>query len=434
MIINFTIKKLSAFLFFLFTTSSFFAQENEQAPEKHKLSVMVGASVLKFYGYVGKDNTLNPLLDARMGYFLAVEKRFGKILGVEFTGLYGKLAGTDDSPVSHLNFQSQIIQGHVMITANFDKVFKEDPLVSPFLNAGIGYMMFASYADLTNANGDTIYYWKDGSIKNLSENAPNALSAKNVQRDFNYETPLKTNNVTGTLVFPVGGGLNFHFGKNWTTSVGVNYNFCKTQWIDNTGKSSNSYLSANVGLQYEFKKKNNKKEEINNDTLDFARIDHFDADKDGIPDDKDNCHGTPTGVKVDDKGCPLDTDKDGVPDYLDKEVNSAPGAKVDGFGVTINEKELIKHQKEWEALAPERSKEFNVAPSKAYLEKIEAERRAKAGNNGKRQIPSQFKVADFNHDGIISADEITKAIESFFDGNNDFTIDLINKLIEYYFE
>ena len=43
-----------------------------------------------------------------------------------------------------------------------------------------------------------------------------------------------------------------------------------------------------------------------------------DADKDGVADNADLCPNTPSGVKVDAKGCPLDSDKDGIADYLDE--------------------------------------------------------------------------------------------------------------------
>ncbi len=43
-----------------------------------------------------------------------------------------------------------------------------------------------------------------------------------------------------------------------------------------------------------------------------------DSDADGISDRKDKCPSTPSGIKVDDDGCPLDGDKDGVADYLDE--------------------------------------------------------------------------------------------------------------------
>lgn len=56
------------------------------------------------------------------------------------------------------------------------------------------------------------------------------------------------------------------------------------------------------------------------------------SDGDGVPDYLDKCPGTPAGVKTDADGCPLDTDGDGVPDYLDKCPNTPAGAKVDANG------------------------------------------------------------------------------------------------------
>ena len=56
------------------------------------------------------------------------------------------------------------------------------------------------------------------------------------------------------------------------------------------------------------------------------------SDGDGVPDYLDKCPGTPSGVKVDADGCPLDSDGDGVPDYLDKCPNTPAGTKVDADG------------------------------------------------------------------------------------------------------
>ncbi|MFI5141926.1 MAG: thrombospondin type 3 repeat-containing protein [Bacteroidia bacterium] len=211
---------------------------------------------------------------------------------------------------------------------------------------------------------------------------------------------------------------------------------CLSNMIDGSGKGANAgFITANVGLRYEFGKKTVGGPEDKYKDVDFSSIDHLDTDKDGVPDDKDMCHGTPKGVKVDEKGCPLDSDNDGVPDYLDKEPNTAKGNKVDGFGVTIDEKALAQHQKDWENEAPERSKEFNVKPSAEYLKKVEAAaKKANAGKFNPNKIPADLKSADINNDGYISADEITKTIDSFFEGSGDFTVEKINKLIDFFFE
>lgn len=57
-----------------------------------------------------------------------------------------------------------------------------------------------------------------------------------------------------------------------------------------------------------------------------------DSDGDGVPDSRDQCPGTPQGVKVDANGCPLDSDGDGVPDYMDKCPNTPQGVAVDANG------------------------------------------------------------------------------------------------------
>src|ERR1700748_1591807 len=92
--IKITINKLLTVLLALvisFTTSA-----QDEAKTKHKPSIMLGVGALKYMGYIGSHTNVNPLLDARLCYFLAVEQRFGKILGVEIDGTYGKLAGTDN--------------------------------------------------------------------------------------------------------------------------------------------------------------------------------------------------------------------------------------------------------------------------------------------------------------------------------------------------
>jgi OOP family OmpA-OmpF porin len=61
-----------------------------------------------------------------------------------------------------------------------------------------------------------------------------------------------------------------------------------------------------------------------------------DSDGDGVPDHLDQCPGTMTGVKVDEKGCPLDSDGDGVPDLLDACPNTPRGTKVDAKGCPIS--------------------------------------------------------------------------------------------------
>jgi hypothetical protein len=45
-----------------------------------------------------------------------------------------------------------------------------------------------------------------------------------------------------------------------------------------------------------------------------------------------------------------------------------------------------------------------------------------------------FVVVDRDNDGFISADEITWAIDAFFEGELDFSADKLHDLIDFFFE
>lgn len=63
--------------------------------------------------------------------------------------------------------------------------------------------------------------------------------------------------------------------------------------------------------------------------------DRTDSDKDGVFDSRDKCEGTPEGLQVDKKGCPVnppDDDSDGVANYLDKCPATPDGLTVDEKG------------------------------------------------------------------------------------------------------
>ena len=65
----------------------------------------------------------------------------------------------------------------------------------------------------------------------------------------------------------------------------------------------------------------------------------IDSDGDGVFDSSDECPGTPKGIEVDDKGCPLDSDGDGVINNIDECPGTPKGFKVDNVGCPMS-KEL----------------------------------------------------------------------------------------------
>ena len=73
------------------------------------------------------------------------------------------------------------------------------------------------------------------------------------------------------------------------------------------------------------------------DMADFVRKVFLarDSDGDGVPDDADECPGTPPGVQVDASGCSVDSDGDGVADDVDACPDTPRGAIVDHRGCWV---------------------------------------------------------------------------------------------------
>ncbi|MQX53376.1 OmpA family protein [Alcanivorax sediminis] len=65
-----------------------------------------------------------------------------------------------------------------------------------------------------------------------------------------------------------------------------------------------------------------------------AQVDNVvsDSDSDGVPDEQDQCSGTPAGAQVDATGCELDDDGDGVANSKDKCADTPAGALVNETG------------------------------------------------------------------------------------------------------
>ncbi len=408
-------------------------------------SLSLGSGVLIYYGNIGQNTggQLNSQISAysriRTGYNLSLEQKLGKIFSLTATGLYGQLGQSERSsiPANNVNFQSSIYQGDLSLIIRTDKLFPNS-MVTPYIGFGAGYLAFDPYTDLHASNGDKYYYWPGGAIMNEPYTAANLNTATPLERSYKYSTKMDSLNkyAKSSIIVPLTFGFNFKFTDNLSATLGATYFLTFTNAIDNanTGKND-SYLYTNVSLKWSFGHADRGPDNKQYNSVDFSKIEDGDSDGDGIKDSKDKCPGTPKGVKVDADGCPLDSDGDGIPDYLDKEPNSKKGAMVDANGVTQTDEMLARKQAEWDAGAVERSQAFNANPSQETISKIEKtalENKKESGTS--KALPAEFQAADYNKDGFIEADEINKVIDGFFSGDNDFTVEKINRLIDFFFE
>lgn len=331
-------------------------EENYDTPDyQYKPKISLGMGRLGFYGDIHQKNGRSPLI-GRPAFDLAISQRLTRYLQLSFSVLFGKLGADEWLNNRQENFQSEIRAGGLNLMYDFGNFIPDHYRVRPFVSIGAMGFEFLSKTDLKDANGNTYYYWSDGSIKNMPQNAPGAQNAVNLTRDYKYETDIRQLNKDGfgkyperAWAFPLGMG----FVAKVTDRVDFKMNFqlylTTTDYIDGiTNKSvgdrmgnkhRDNFTYTSVSLQYDLITK--RRPLWYGDTVKYRNMwlaDNSDDDKDGVIDLKDDCLGTEAGAPVDSKGCPLDDDNDGVPNFRDDELATPAGNPVNERGVSQNEK------------------------------------------------------------------------------------------------
>lgn len=319
--------------------------------------ISLGAGMMSFIGDLYDQHYQAPWT-ARTGFDLNVSHRLTRYLQINFNVLFGKLGAYENTVNRHENFQSEIRCGGINIMYDFGNFIPDRCKIRPWISAGVAGFEFLSKTDLKDKNGETYFYWSDGSIKNMAEGSANSQNAKNLVKDYVYETDVRERNADGfgkyqerSWAFPLGFGAIMQVTDRFDFKMGVQYYLTNTDFIDGVTdksvgkrkgtKGNDQFVYTSFSLQYDLvfpkKDKSDTLPDGYYDGVDWLAIDNGDYDKDGVKDWDDKCHGTPAGVKVDQFGCPLDDDKDGVPNYMDDENPSPKGFEVNMHGVALTD-------------------------------------------------------------------------------------------------
>ena len=322
-----------------------------------KPKISFGIGMLSFHGDLYSKHYQAPWT-ARIGYDLNISQRLYKSLQLNFNILFGKLGANEWIDNRQENFQSEIRSGGLSLMYDFGNFIPEQCRIRPWVSVGINSFEFLSKTDLFDRYGNKYFYWNDGSIKNIAESSPTASLAVNINRDYVYETDIRELNKDGfgkyqerAWALPVGVGALMKVTDRFDFKIGFQYYLTTTDYIDGiTNKSvanrsgtkqRDNFVYTSFALQYDLVlKKKSKSDTLPKDyfdNVDWLAIDKEDYDEDGVKDLVDKCHGTPSGVKVDDFGCPFDDDKDGVPNHADDELASPLGIEVNMKGVALTD-------------------------------------------------------------------------------------------------
>ncbi len=385
---------------------------------------------------------------------LSVSRDLNDFLAVHLSAVYGTLSGNERTATRNLNFKTEILNGSLLLSYNFyHLLYKKDLLIPyreqrtliPMLSVGLSAFNFQSKGDLYSEDGQEYHYWSDGSIRNKVEIPENEINSVVLQRDYNYETDLRELDADGlgkytkaAFAIPIDLSVEYNIHKRAILKLGTTYFWVFNDNVDNISSKGEGVRKGNSGgdsylytyASIKFDLFSDEKEEFQDASF-FVSADIVDAlmvedrDSDGVGDVWDKCLETPTGVKVDDFGCPMDDDKDGFANYLDKELTTEKDSITNMQGVKLT-------PDEWIALS-DTSLSINYDEICIYYPSMCYDNPEDRYRNMFVEIPEKFKHLDTNNDDYVSIEEISKAIDGFFNMTSKLSIDDIYELTEFFF-
>ena len=271
-------------------------------------------------------------INNRPGIGLFYERNFFSNFSTSLNINCGQLSSNNATE----NFQSNILHTSIENIIYFKNVRSNQNKIIPFITLGLGRLVFQSYSDFLDRDGNFYNYWEDGSIRDIPQIDSMSNSANFLSRDYKYETSLNNDSIkNGNLYIPASIGFIWKFKNIFNTKIFFTHNQLFTDWIDHISDGINDkFISFGIALSVYFSRdainyKKEKKQFIN-------ILNNLDSDFDGITDHSDDCQKTPKNIKVLSNGCPIDSDFDGIYDYKDLEPFSKSVKYIDDIGRSID--------------------------------------------------------------------------------------------------
>ncbi|TAH43085.1 MAG: hypothetical protein EYC69_03560 [Bacteroidetes bacterium] len=454
--------QLLVMTFFCLITSSITAQDvKKDGGLKNKLPIIsVAPGVFHFLGDVGYSKPNQPFL-SKPGFQIELQLQTKSRLSFAAFLLSGQVFGEERDRNKALNFKASIVTEGIMLRYDFINRKRSDQVLVPYLTAGIEYVIFHTFADLKDSNGNPYQYWSDGTVRDIAQSDTAAYRAIKIHRDYDYETDMRDANLDGfgkynqsALSFPIGAGVRFVISPRVSMHLSTVWHLVGSDLVDGVSKAgsgdrkgnskNDKIIFSSVALRYDLSAMStNKSKNVYRPgkadlrDVDFKALANEDADMDGIPDIKDDSSATPASKEVDAFGKPLDKDDDGIPDYRDLELNSAPNAVVTIDGVTITE-EMIEEKFRQDSLAAMPALVEYIQSYDRLIQRkpgLEQEQLDKLNEQKplRKQIPLLYRALDVDGNEYISPKEISNAIDDYMAGKSSFTIPEFYNLIDFFF-
>lgn len=198
-----------------------------------------------------------------------VSWRFRDHYGVSVNAMLGKLGDRFNYPYKQYDWISDIAEFSVRGQLHLEKLFEiESYNILPYIGTGAGIVIFKSYGNKFDQNGEPYFFWRDGTVRTESEWNFDWQTVDFLLRDNNYETLLNQfdqyNNYAFVLLLE--GGAKIKLTDHWLLKAGTKYTFTFTDYIDHDlgyrdealqirspeNTDNDGYFFTSVGIIYSF--------------------------------------------------------------------------------------------------------------------------------------------------------------------------------------
>ena len=234
--------------------------------------------------------------------------------------------------------------------------YDDSKLLQPWIGLGISYMQQSNFADLADADGNAYFYWSNGRVYNMAEDASNAdVLARELTPDYTFESQTRTQR---SIAVPIRMGVNMNLTPRIYASATVAMMAGVEASLDPRPGHTDLLTTTQAGIGIRLGR--DYAEPRIELPVELAELGN-DFDQDGVKDSRDRCPGTPMGAPIDKRGCPTDADKDGIADFEDLEPFS-PHTRVNLQGVALSDAQ-------WEMVVAQRNEQ--MAPTTEVFQRIE---------------------------------------------------------------
>ena len=288
----------------------------------------VNIGLLSYNGDIKSNENVRLPFSGGLAVGFSLSQELSSSFAASLDMMIGNLSANERSLDRNLNFRSTLFTAGGHITYNFNHFLNEKRSFKPYVTFGLEAIQFSSKSDLLDKYGNKYHYWSDGTIRNISETSPYADQSVLLQRDYVYETDIRSKDYDGrgnysenALGIPIGVGADIRLTSKIDFGFNYTYHFTMTDDIDGVNKNStgerlgnrppnsrnDAFWFLSAGIKYNFTRSITGDMEIMDQwtSQDLVAFGTDDYDGDGIYDFMDECPQTEFGVEVNERGCPL---------------------------------------------------------------------------------------------------------------------------------